>query len=43
MPSPTSEHSSKGGRVLQYYRQLYPVTRYILRNIAEEFEGWVKE
>ena len=25
------------------YRQLYPVTRYTLRNIADEFQHWVKE
>ena len=25
------------------YRQLYPVTRYTLRNIADEFQRWVKE
>src|SRR6266446_2259728 len=25
------------------YRQLYPVTRYTLRDIAEQFQRWVKE
>jgi hypothetical protein len=25
------------------YRQLYPVTRYTLRNIADKFQQWVKE
>ena len=25
------------------YRQLYPVTRYTLRSIADEFQHWVKE
>jgi hypothetical protein len=25
------------------YRQLYPVTRYTLRSIADEFQQWVKE
>src|SRR6516165_9584927 len=25
------------------YRQLYPVTRYTLRGIADEFQHWVKE
>jgi hypothetical protein len=25
------------------YRQLYPVTRYTLRNIADQFQQWVKE
>src|SRR3979409_485157 len=25
------------------YRQLYPVTRYTLTNIADQFQHWVKE
>jgi hypothetical protein len=25
------------------YRQLYPVTRYTLRDIADQFQRWVKE
>src|ERR1700738_1965035 len=25
------------------YRQLYPVTRYTLTNIADQFQRWVKE
>ena len=25
------------------YRQLYPVTRYTLRTIADQFQQWVKE
>src|SRR6202795_4945260 len=25
------------------YRQLYPVTRYVLRGIAEQFQRWVNE
>jgi hypothetical protein len=25
------------------YRQIYPVSREVLRDVAEQFQGWVKE
>ena len=25
------------------YRQVYPVSREVLRGVAEQFQGWVKE
>jgi len=31
------------GRLLHTYRQIYPVSREVLRGAAEQFQGWVKE